>query len=272
MARTEHHGAYGFLIYYIIWMIFFGNGDWIMPRYLTFLVVLCGMLPDADALYYLAKNRGKKIDTEFQHHLFYWTHWPISYFPLIIIFIISVILNFYPEYFLAPVVGIYCGHFLFDSLSCGDGIMWGKIPWKKGQYAPYINLLKGKCDGYHGSYWEVRYRKSFIGQIGNFATAASLFIITIHYVLLILQVISPTDPAISGYYIMPMIIFIFALSFSSKRIPEEYSKEPPEGRYADYRINPEYINGLSEKNQKKHIEKYKTLLKDKGVMEKIILK
>ena len=38
-----------------------------------------------------------------------------------------------------------------------------------------------------------------------------------------------------------------------KKIPEEYQKEPPKGRYADYRKNSKYINGLSAINKKKHL-------------------
>ena len=273
MARIEHHAAYAFLIYYGIWLLFFSEGSWIMPRYLTFLAVISGMVPDFDAIYYLLKNQGsKKIGTKFQHHLNYWTHWPLSYIPLIPVFIISLIFDFYPEYFLAPIVGIYLGHFLFDSISCGDGIMWGKIPWKKNQYGRFINLLKGGCDGYHGVYWEARYKKSLMGKVGFLASGISLIIVVIHYILLILQVISPTDPAISGYYIIPILIYIFSLGFRFKKTPTEYLEEPPEGRYADYRVNPSYINGLSTKNQKNHLKNYKTLLENKGVMEKITLK
>jgi hypothetical protein len=54
-----------------------------------------------------------------------------------------------------------------------------------------------------------------------------------------------------------------------KKSPKLYLEEPPEGRYADYRISIKYINGLSEKNRNKHIKKYLDLLKSKGILVKL---
>ncbi len=274
IARTDQHAAYAFLSYYIIWLIFFANGEFILPRWLAFFVIICGIFPDFDAVYFIVKHRGEvKIDNKFQHHLFYWTHWPLSYTPLVILAIISIIFNFYPEYFLMPVIGIYCGHFLFDSISCGDGIMWGKIPWKKNRYARFINLAKGNADGYHGHYWEARYKQTLIYKIGNIVVLISIIL------LIIFQILTSIDhfqagnpPGISGYYIVPIIFLIWSFYLGNKKTPEKYLQEPPEGRYADYRTNPNYINGLSKKNQKRHIEKYKALLEKRGILNQIKLK
>ena len=63
---------------------------------------------------------------------------------------------------------------------------------------------------------------------------------------------------------------MFSIGF--KKVPEKYQQEPPEGRYADYRINPVYINGLNKKNQTRHIKRYKALIEEKGIMEQIRLK
>jgi len=274
MARTEAHAAYGFLTYYLIYIIWMGT--FLMPRYLTFLACFFGIFPDLDAVYWVIKKRDKgfegkqSIDTEFQHHLYFWTHWPISYSPLILIFIISLIFNFYPEYFLVPVISIYCGHLIPDSISCGDGLMWGKIPWKKDRYARYINLWSNKTDGYHGIWWEARYRQTIWFKIGSIAVIASIIIILMLYINEILQVLPGL--AISGYYILPLLFLSGALIIGFKKIPEDNLKEPPEGRYADYRVNLKYINGLREKNRKKHIEKYSELFKEKGIIEKINLK
>ncbi len=276
MAKIEHHSAYAFLLYYLIWIFWKGSfiigGDY---RYIVLLIVISGMIPDFDTIYWYVKKRGEhQINTtEFQHHLYFWTHWPISWIPLIILFIISLLFNFYPEYFLVPVVGIYGGHFLFDSISCGDGLMWGKIPWKKEQYGRYINLLPDGPDGYHGVYWEARYRKTFISKIGTIAVVCSIIIISLFFIITIIEYLSiPNSPGISGYYLLPLIFFVSMLLISFKKVPSEFLQEPPEGRYADYRINPAYINGLSKKNQKKHIEKNKALLEQKGVLEQIRLK
>lgn len=274
IARTDQHAAYALLIYYIIWLIFFGNGEFILPRMLAFFTIIFGIFPDFDAVYFIAKNRGQvKIDNKFQHHLIYWTHWPLSYIPLVALAIISIILGFYPEYFLMPVIAIYLGHFLFDSISCGDGIMWGKIPWKKDRYARFINVAKGNADGYHGHYWEARYKKTIICKIGNAIVIISIVLLIIFQIITSIEHFRAGDPpGISGYYIVPIIFLIWSFYLGIKDTPEMFLQEPPEGRYADYRTDPNYINGLSRRNQKKHVKKYEILLKEKGVIDKIKLK
>ncbi|MFO8018178.1 MAG: hypothetical protein R6U96_06045 [Promethearchaeia archaeon] len=271
MARVDHHGAFAFLIYYSIWLLFYSEGTFILPRHLVFLIVIFGVFPDFDALYYIVKQRGEgKINTQFQHHLMFWTHWPVSYIPLIIIFVISTFFNFYSEYFLTPMIGIYCGHLLFDSISCGDGIMWGKLPWKKDQYSPFINLCKGGTDGYHGVYWEARYRDTLICKLGNIAVIIAIFIISTFQIITIVHYLpDPNSPGISGYYLSPVIFFIIGLVHGLREIPEKYLEEPPRGRYADYRINPKYINGLNKKNRQKHIKKYKSLLQENHLLKKL---
>lgn len=270
MARTEHHSAYAFLIYYMIWI--FWKGSFIIGgeyRYVVFWIVIFGAFPDFDAIYWLIKRRGEGgISTDFQHHLYFWTHWPISYTPLLILFIISLIFNFFPEYFLIPVVGIY-SHLIFDSISCGDGIMWGKIPWKKDRYARYVNGFPGEADGYHGVYWEARYRKTFIFKVGTVCSFLSLGIISYFLISTMITSILAGGIGFSGYYVMPIVYFGITLWMGLKKPPKEYLKEPPEGRYADYRLNPDYINGLSERNKKKHLKKYRALLEERGVLEKV---
>ena len=262
MATTEHHGAFAFLTFFLIHALFI---DIIIPGWAVFLIIFFGVFPDLDTLYWFFKKKGR-LSMEFQHHLYFWTHWPLSYAPLIVIFLISLIFNFYPVYFLIPVIGVYCGHLIPDSIATGDGIMWGKIPWKKDRYARYVNLLASKTDGYHGRYWDVRYRKTIFFKLGHTAAISSLIIIIC---FLIFKGISFSNTA---SYILLIAFFIGTIILSLKSLPEKYYQEPPEGRYADYRRNPKYINGLSEKNRKKHLEKYSTLLEKKGIMEKITLK
>jgi hypothetical protein len=150
-------------------------------------------------------------------------------------------------YFLIPIIGIYYGHFVFDSISTGDGIMWGKIPWKKGHYAQYVNLFSSKTDGYHGIYWNVRYRKTIFFKLG-------LIVVIISTVIILVLIFTAEN-----FDIFYLISIIYLISFSLsglKKYPEQYSREPPEGRYADYRRNPKYIEGLSERNRKKLLKKY----------------
>lgn len=247
MARHEHHSAYAFLIYCLIFLIWKGE---IVPGFAVLLIIACAIFPDLDFIYWILKKKGK-LNTEFQHHLYYWTHWPQFYIPLNIVFLIGLFLNFYPEYLIIPIVAIYLGHLIPDSISTGDGIMWGKIIWKKNKYARFINIFAKKTDGYHGNYWEARYRKTFFFKLGHVSAVIS-FIIILYF-----QYISET---ICAFYIITMLYFLISIIFGLKKIPKAFYNEPPEGRYADYRKSRKYINGLSQKNKLKHLEKYASLL------------
>ncbi|MFX1402223.1 MAG: hypothetical protein ACFE8V_13365 [Promethearchaeota archaeon] len=263
MSRPEQHGAYSFLVYYLVFVIW--KKIFILPSLLTLLIIFFGIFPDFDTLYWIIKNRkAKNSSTGYQHHFHYWTHWPLSYTPLIIALGFSIIFNLYIEYFLVPVIGIYIGHFTFDSISSGDGIMWGKIPWKKERFARYINLFRSTSDGYHGRYWDVRYRKTLICKIGYVAVIITIILICFFQICIFFQNLN-----LDGWYLFSVIFLFVMLIFGLKRSPKLYLEEPPEGRYADYRISSEYINGLSEKNRNKHVKKYFNLLKSKGILAKI---
>ncbi|MHA1488422.1 MAG: hypothetical protein ACTSRI_02065 [Promethearchaeota archaeon] len=246
MARIEHHCAYAFLTYFFIYWFWKGQ---IIPGWAVFLIIFFGLFPDLDGIYWKVKKNGK-METTFQHHLYYWTHWPMCYIPFIIIFLISLIFNFYPEYFVIPVIGVFFGHFIFDSIATGDGIMWGKIPWQKTRYARFINLFSRKTDGYHGFYWNIRYRKTPFFVLGHFAAVFSTIFIVFFLVI---------SAEINLFYIISIAYFIIAILLGLKKCPKKYHEEPPEGRYADYRKNPKYINGLSERNKKYFLKRYSTL-------------
>lgn len=122
MSRIEHHGAFGILFYYVIYIIW--TGTLIVPSYYFNAIVYFSLLPDFDGIYYFIKCKGRlKLTMEYQHHLTSLFHFPLIFSPVIILFIISAITNFSPLYSLIPVVGIYFGHFLIDSMASGDGIM-----------------------------------------------------------------------------------------------------------------------------------------------------
>jgi len=230
-----------------------------MDFYAVFLIAFFSMCPDLDIFYGGIKEGGlEKLDEDFQHHYFSIAHYPIVYTPFIILFIISLIFNFYPLYFIIPVIGIYFGHFLLDTIACGDGIMWGKNPFKKDKYARFINICYSKTDGYHGFYWEARYRQTFMCKISNIAVLISAVIIQIFHIFETFRMFPV--PTYNVFYLFILIYLLVMLYFGLQKSPEEFQKEPKKGRYSDYRIDPRYINGLSEKNRRKHLEKYSALL------------
>ncbi len=258
MSRIEHHSAFGFLLYYLIYIIW--TRSLIVPSYYFSAIIYFSLLPDFDAIYYFFKGKGRlKLTMEYQHHLSSLTHFPLIFSPIIIVFIISVIINFYPLYFLIPVVGIYCGHFIIDTIASGDGIMWGKNPFSRKKYTRFFNKYCDKTDGYHGRYWDARYRQTKIAKVGNYAVILVLIIIIFHvWNLYLSNNLSSRYPRSSLFSLI--IFFLIFLYFGLRRPKEKWLREPPEGRYADYRVNMNYINGLSEKNRKKHMQKHQELL------------
>jgi len=261
LSRFDQHSAYAFLIFYIIYIIW--TSTLFIPPLLTSLIVFFGMFPDTDGFYFILKNKSpdktavELIDGDFQHHFHSRIHNPLNYLPLIILFIIALIFNFYPLYFLTPVIGIY-SHFFFDSVASGDGIMWGNNPFRKKQYGRFINIFSKNTDGYHGYYWDARYRKTIICKIGNICVLISAIIIqimAIHYAIFI-------GNYWSILYTSSVVYFIMIVILGTKKHPIKWIEEPPNGRYQDYRINPDYINGLSKRNKKRHLEKYSYLLND----------
>ena len=258
MSRIEHHSAFGILFYYVIYIIW--TKSLVLPSYYFNAIVYFSLLPDFDAIYYFFKGKGRlKLTMEYQHHLNSLTHFPLIFSPVIIIFLISVIINFYPLYFLMSVVGIYCGHFIIDTIASGDGIMWGKNPFSRKKYARFINKYCDKTDGYHGRYWDARYRQTKMAKIGNYAVILVLIIIIFHILNLYLSInLSPRYPRSSLFSLI--VFFLIFLYFGLRKPKEKWLREPPEGRYSDYRVNMTYINGLSEKNRKKHLKKHQELL------------
>ena len=258
MSRIEHHSAFGILIYYLIYIIW--TRSLIVPSYYFNAIVYFSLLPDFDVIYYFFKSKGRlKLTMEYQHHLNSLTHYPLIFSPVIIIFIISVITNFYPLYFLISVIGIYGGHFIIDTIASGDGIMWGKNPFRRKKYTRFINKYCDKTDGYHGRYWDARYRQTKMYKTGNYAVIVVLIIISFHILNLYISIgLSTRTPRSSLFSLI--IFFLILLYFGLRNPKEKWLREPPEGRYSDYRVNMEYINGLSESNRKNHIEKHQGLL------------
>ena len=57
MSRIEHHGAFGILFYYIIYIIW--SGSLILPSYYFNAILYFSILPDFDAIYYIIKGKGR---------------------------------------------------------------------------------------------------------------------------------------------------------------------------------------------------------------------
>jgi hypothetical protein len=243
-----------------------------MPSYYISSIIFFSICPDFDAIIYYIRKRGKfKLDTQFQHHFSSIAHYPLFYSPLIILFVISVYRGFDPLISIIPIIGIYFGHFLFDTIACGDGIMWGKNPLSRKRYARFINIYCRNTDGYHGKYWGARYRTTKINKIGNIAVIFCVILFIVFQYSNITS-INPLDARYTMRYsyhnsIMLLLIMLFlGLKFTSK----EWLREPPEGRYLDYRVSEKYINGLSKKNRKLHLMRYSELLENRNILPNLI--
>jgi len=252
MSRTEQHAAFGFLIYYAIYILW--TGSFIMPSYYISSIIFFSICPDFDAIVFYIRKRGKfKLDTEFQHHYNSIAHYPLLYIPIIILSIINIAMGSNPLTSVIPVIGIYFGHFLFDTIACGDGIMWGKNPFSRKKYSRFINIYCNKTDGYHGKYWGARYRTTRISKIGNVVVlfCVILFLVFQYSNITMMNPVYTSYSPRNSYHnsIMLLVLMMFlGLMFTSKK----WLREPPEGRYSDYRIKKRYINGLSEKNRRLH--------------------
>nr|MDO8118268.1 hypothetical protein [Candidatus Sigynarchaeota archaeon] len=168
-------------------------------------------------------------DNSFQHHLYYPTHWPVSYVPFVAWVIASYFLSFYFPYFLAMGVGIYT-HLAFDSISCGDGMNWG-APWGR----RFVNLFSSKTDGYHGNYWSYRYRRTIFFVFENIAAILSI---------VLLAWFAWARPGSIGWNIFGMTGLGALIVTGFIPLDRKYGLEPPEGRYHDYRTRSEYWEKL----------------------------
>jgi hypothetical protein len=239
------HGSFAFWVYIIVHLIVWQN---IPPNACLFLIVIFGSLPDFDGLYWTIKKRQIQADNNFQHHLYFWSHWPISYIPLILIAGLSIIFNFYPSYFIIPAFGVYT-HLICDSACCGDGMMWKKT-WRKDQFAPFINMFSKKTDGYHGGYWAVRWRRTTMFKLANLSAIGVIVFITVLMV----------SSRFSGWLFMMCLYFTGIIVAGLIPSAPKFLEEPPGGRYDDYRKHPLYLvwmekNGYTFNNKNHAVKK-----------------
>ncbi|MFC1728408.1 metal-dependent hydrolase [Nanoarchaeota archaeon] len=125
------------------------------------ILILFAALPDFDFLFHRLVKRGK-FDAGFRHHDWF-THWPITYLPLVVLLII------FPTFkMLLAVLGLY-SHFVLD-LFLGNGIMWF-YPFSKKKYGFF------KITGCHGWDWFKVYRGKLIYKFDVIATIAIIVIV-----------------------------------------------------------------------------------------------
>ncbi|MFO8018660.1 MAG: hypothetical protein R6U96_08495 [Promethearchaeia archaeon] len=137
--------------------------------------------------------------------------------------------------------------------------MWTKIPWKD-EYVPFVNLFCEETDGYHGLYWVARYQESMFNILGDAAVIISARIIQILQILYSLNGFSSVT--LNPFYIASVVYLLLMLLLSKDELSEKFLKDPPEGRYNDYRVDPKYINALNEADKRRHLEKYGDLLEE----------
>ncbi|MBD3350487.1 MAG: hypothetical protein GF364_03275 [Candidatus Lokiarchaeota archaeon] len=232
--NSTMHATSAYLVYNGIYWLWFETNP---PSLACFLIIIFGIFPDFDGLYFSLKTKTSSHGTEFQHHLNSWFHWPICWFPLIIVFLLSLIFNFYPQYFIIPMLGIYL-HMIFDSAACGDGMMW-LHGFKKTDYARYINLYSSKTDGYHGNYWGARYQQTVFYILENILAGITISL-TIWYMI--------RDNSYD-FWNIGVIILLIAFILGGILGPRgKFKEEPKEGRYADYREHSGYLNWMKENN------------------------
>lgn len=119
-------------------------------------------------------------------------------------------------------------------------MMWGH-GWNREQFARYINLFSSKTDGYHGNYWGARYKKTIFYKMEN-VFAVIVVVLSIYY-LIAIHGLNAWDIVVIGFVVI--LVITTALGPADK-----YKKEPPEGRYADYRKNEEYLAWMKEHGYK----------------------
>lgn len=243
------HAASAFWVYYIIYWLIYWNPP---PGIALLLVVIFGVLPDFDGILWIFQTKEKEHGMNFQHHLNSWFHWPIRWLWLWIPFLVSLVFNYYWIYFLIPPLGVYM-HLIGDSISCGDGMMW-KHGWKREQFGAYINLWSSKTDGYHGNYWSARYKTTIFYKIE--VVLGILMLITLLGNMIL-------SNKIEFSAVLLCLYISFSIIFTATRDLTKYTGEPEQGRYADYRRDPEYVKWMEENNyeldEKQHPKKKKKM-------------
>lgn len=128
------------------------------------ILIFFSILPDIDFLFYKFIKR-KKYDSNFQHHKWF-THWPITYVPLLIL------LLFFPSLKLFLICYGLFSHLILDTFLAGDGMMWF-YPFSK----KFFNIFAKKTNNHHGPEWFNIYKKIFIWKIDILAFAVLLIMI-----------------------------------------------------------------------------------------------
>ena len=154
------HASYPSLLFIIIAKLFhiqYSFSD-------LLILIFFSILPDFDFLFYRFIKR-KKYDSNFQHRKWF-THWPITYIPLLIL------LFFFPSLELFLVCFGIFSHLILDTFLAGDGIMWFYPLSKK-----FFNFFAKSTNGHHGPEWFNIYKKMTIYKIDILAFVILLLVL-----------------------------------------------------------------------------------------------
>ena len=106
------HASYPSLLFIIVAKLF----DIQFSLFDLLILVFFSILPDLDFLFHKFIKR-QKYNSNFQHHKWF-THWPITYVPLLIL------LFFFPGLKLFLICYGLFSHLVLDTFLAGDGMMW----------------------------------------------------------------------------------------------------------------------------------------------------
>ena len=154
------HASYPSLLFIIVAKLF----DIQFSLFDLLILVFFSILPDLDFLFHKFIKR-QKYNSNFQHHKWF-THWPITYVPLLIL------LFFFPGLKLFLICYGLFSHLVLDTFLAGDGMMWF-YPFSK----KFFNLFAQKINNHHGQEWFNIYKKMTIWKIDIVAFIVLLFAI-----------------------------------------------------------------------------------------------
>lgn len=127
------------------------------------ILVFFSILPDIDFLFYKFVKK-KSFDSNFDHHRWF-THWPITYTPLLILLFFSSSLKL----FLICYALFF--HLVLDTFLAGSGIRW-LYPFT----TKAVNMFSKKTKNHYGQEWLKIYKKTVMWKIEILALAVLLII------------------------------------------------------------------------------------------------
>lgn len=136
------------------------------------LLILFCVLPDLDIIINWAytKTTGRRFHAGVNHHEWA-SHWPISYIPLALLFII--IPNSYTGLMLYGIIS----HLVLDSIACAWGVMW-LYPFSRRWFNYYAAKFRHTVDGLA---WLKTWKQTYYFR----AELAAITLVGVHLVFLL---------------------------------------------------------------------------------------